>query len=117
PIHRLFICEHFFHHHAAETVTQQATKALTAQRDQALRRVAHVHGRFFIHVDVRGDVIEVIAYAVQQNAEEQQGVGEVLLGAAVNKETVANGGGDQAQQQDLLNTKAFGKEWQSEHEE
>ncbi|SAH36156.1 Uncharacterised protein [Enterobacter cloacae] len=40
-----------------------------------------------------------------------------MFGAAVNKEAVANGGGDQAQQQDLLNTKAFGKERQSEHEE
>ena len=61
-----------------------------------------MHGRFFIHVDVRGDVIEVIAYAVQQNAEEQQGVGEVLFGTAVNKEAVANGGGDQASSKTFL---------------
>ena len=57
-----------------------------------------MHRRFFIHVDVRGNVVEVVAHAVQQNAEEQQGVGEVLFRTAVNEEPVADGGRDQTQQ-------------------
>ncbi|OMP12455.1 hypothetical protein COLO4_03180 [Corchorus olitorius] len=82
---------------SSKAVTQQATKALTAERNQALRGGAHMHRRFFIHVDIRGDVVEVVAHAVQQNAEKQQGVGEVLFRTAVNEEPVADGGGNQTQ--------------------
>ena len=56
----------------------------------------------FIHVDVRGHVVEVIAHAVQQDAEEQQGVGEVLLRTAVNEEAVADGCGNQASSKTFL---------------
>ncbi|MNZ95114.1 hypothetical protein D3C78_1142460 [compost metagenome] len=53
-----------------------------------------MHWRFLIHVDIGGDVIEVVAHTVQQNTEEQQAVGEVLVRTAKDEKGVTDGGGD-----------------------